>query len=307
MSTGSRRDNAKVLLIEDEPLLRASIVRGLAKLPGVEVIDAGTLREALLILESTRPQLVLSDLNLPDGNGLAVLSALDRLRLGCPVVFLSAYLGSYRSRIPLRATVEALEKPVPLDVLRRMVQEKLDLQMTGDSPFTPADYVQLAGMGRHTVEIAVEHDGAPMGEIIVHGGEAWSARDQQGQGEGAFGRLVLAQGVTTECRTLRAEKVGRRNLHASWSSMLLAAVKDQDEAQARPRPLLAHGTGADTSGRDDGRFDVLFDEGVGALLHKDYATAARAFRAAEALRPGDAKVTTNLARLRELGFTGEGR
>ena len=40
---------ALVLLIEDEAMLRGSMARGLARLPGVEVAEAGSLEEALAL------------------------------------------------------------------------------------------------------------------------------------------------------------------------------------------------------------------------------------------------------------------
>ncbi|CAN0585800.1 unnamed protein product, partial [Laminaria digitata] len=48
-------------------------------------------------------------------------------------------------------------------------------------------------------------------------------------------------------------------------------------------------------------FDALFDEGVDALLRKDYSEAYAAFRAADQIRPDDRLVTANLQRLASLG------
>ena len=49
-----------VLLVEDEQTLRLSMVRGLSKLSGVEVIDAATVREAKRLIGETRPDLVIN-------------------------------------------------------------------------------------------------------------------------------------------------------------------------------------------------------------------------------------------------------
>lgn len=51
-----------------------------------------------------------------------------------------------------------------------------------------------------------------------------------------------------------------------------------------------------------GAFSRLVDEGVDALLIRDFPAALAAFTAAEALQPGDGIVCANLGRLREMGY-----
>jgi DNA-binding NtrC family response regulator len=114
-----------VLVVEDEPVLRASMVRGLARLPGIEVVDGATLAEATRLVEAYRPALIISDLSLPDGTGEALIGLLDRLRLRVPIVFVTAYLGTFQPRIPLSSDLEIHEKPVPLDRLRQIVEQRL--------------------------------------------------------------------------------------------------------------------------------------------------------------------------------------
>ena len=167
-----------VLVVEDEPVLRTSMVRGLSKLPGVEARGAGSVREARTALGEAAPDVVISDLDLPDGSGLEVAAELDRLGLRVPLVFASAYILQYRGLLPQRPGIDILEKPVSLDQLRRLVAERLEASEAGataPSPFGVADYVQLAGMGRRSVVIEVRGPGAVRGSIAIRSGELWSA------------------------------------------------------------------------------------------------------------------------------------
>ena len=91
-----------ILFVEDEQTLRLSMARGLSKLPGVKVSDAATVREAKSLIATTRPELVISDLDLPDGSGIEVVAELDRLGIRVPIVFVSAYLGRFRHRATTR-------------------------------------------------------------------------------------------------------------------------------------------------------------------------------------------------------------
>ena len=68
----------QVLIVEDEPVLRSSVARGLARLLHADVWDAASVAEARLVLERIRPQIVLCDVKMPrlDGMGLAVFHEL---------------------------------------------------------------------------------------------------------------------------------------------------------------------------------------------------------------------------------------
>ncbi|MBP0445387.1 sigma-54-dependent Fis family transcriptional regulator [Roseomonas sp. SSH11] len=61
-----------VLVVEDEAVLARNLQRYLQR-QGLEVRSAGTLREGLREVEEFRPDVVLLDLALPDGNGMTLL------------------------------------------------------------------------------------------------------------------------------------------------------------------------------------------------------------------------------------------
>lgn len=308
-----RRDlaPANVLLVEDEPILRSSMARGLAKLPRVEVWSAATVAEARQLLESVRPQLLICDLDLPDGVGLDVLAALDRRSLQLPVIFVSAYVSTYRRSIPSRANIQVREKPVPLAEMRKLVQQQLALPPPEETPFSPSDYVQLAWMGQHSVQLEFEKEGEPAGTIVIYRGELWSAVDKQGAGEDALRRLLFSHCTLARCVTVH-EAPGPRAFSQSSQSLLMEAARLYDEEQhvirssaaARPEsdPSPAPRVRAAGDKRKGPCFEDLFEQGVDALLRKDYAAACESFSAAAALRPEDTRVAANLKRLRALGF-----
>ena len=145
----------RVLIIEDEIVLRTSMARGLGKLPGVEVQEAGSVEAALEFIDRTAPDFIISDIDLPGRSGLELVGELKRRALDTPLLFVSAYLKAYRPQIPPNANVEVLEKPVPLEELRTRVLAQLQSPTRSHAPFGVTDYVQLACMGRHSVEVLV--------------------------------------------------------------------------------------------------------------------------------------------------------
>lgn len=299
----------RVLIVEDEPMLRASMARGIGKLPGIEVAEAGSLEEALRAIDEQAPRLVLSDIDLPDRSGIEILGELGRRGIHVPVVFISAYLSAYRSQIPPHADVEVREKPISLEDLRRLVTERTGVLGTEAAPFTAADYLQLSCLGRHSVRIEVEMPEGGLGRITVRAGEVWAAADREGTGVAAFERVVLAPPGRVECRTLR-EDAGPRDVHGDWERLLLEAARRADEARASGRqaqamapPDEAPAAESPAAPAGDGEFEAAWNDGVEALLAKDYAAALRCFRTAARARPEDGRVRANLDRLRVLGYT----
>lgn len=69
--------SGSVLLVDDDPALRELVARGLRQ-AGASVVEAGSVAEALELADGT-PDLVLLDLDLPDGSGIDVTRALRGL------------------------------------------------------------------------------------------------------------------------------------------------------------------------------------------------------------------------------------
>ena len=67
-----RVDPCRVLVLEDEPSLRRSLVRFLER-RGVDVVGARNLQEARACLESAPVDAAVLDVSLPDGDGLDLL------------------------------------------------------------------------------------------------------------------------------------------------------------------------------------------------------------------------------------------
>ncbi len=304
----------RILILEDEALLRTSMARGLHKLPGVEILEAGTVDEAAAILDRAPPDLVFSDIDLPGRTGIEILGELGKRGIHVPVVFISAFLRAYGSQIPRHANVDVRAKPVSIEELRAIAAERLGVAPNrASSPFSVIDYLQLSCMGHHTVEIAVQREGRMTGRIHVVAGEVWAAEDEKGAGVEAFRRLAFGSGGEVECRTLKAQPP-QRNIDGTVDHLLLEAARLEDEARVvgpggsipvePPRPPAAPPARPAAAPAVADPFDSVWEEAVSALLARDHARAYALFLEARRLRPGDRKVEANLARLRDMGIGG---
>lgn len=329
----------RVLVIEDETMLLQSVVAGLSRMSGVEVVGAATFAGAVLEIDAKAPAMIISDIDLPDRSGIELVGELGARGLKPHLVFVSAYVKAFRAQIPRYAGVEVIEKPVTLEQLRSMVLSHLNQPAADASPFGVSDYLQLASMGHHSVLIEVATPTAT-GQLIVVDGQAWTARDTAGDGLEAFRRLALTRQAQVRCQTFHGDP-GPRTLSGSAEALLLDTARVADEAGTSddlaiddalepisgptPAPTSAQATGAAVTGAMAGAatttgttapaplaapsppitFEDWFERGIEASLQKRQQEALEAFREAAKLNPKDSKTQANIVRLEHLLKTKE--
>lgn len=115
---------ARVLMVEDEPEIRRFVRMALAS-EGLEVFEALTLRRGLIDAATRRPELVVLDLGLPDGDGLDFIREF-RGWSQAPIVVLSAREGEERKVQALDAGADDyLVKPFGVAELLARVRVQL--------------------------------------------------------------------------------------------------------------------------------------------------------------------------------------
>lgn len=112
-----------ILIVDDEENTRIGLSKLLTQ-EGFEVGSAANGNEALDYLGQKRVNLVISDINMPDMNGLAFLRELSRKFPSTSVIMITAYGGveSYLEAMNLGA-YEYLHKPVRLEELRSVIKK----------------------------------------------------------------------------------------------------------------------------------------------------------------------------------------
>ncbi|MGV8803807.1 MAG: two-component system response regulator KdpE [Polaromonas sp.] len=113
-----------VIVIEDEPQIRR-FVRGALEAEGWQVFEAGTLQRGLAEAGTRQPDLLVLDLGLPDGDGLALIRDV-RGWSGVPIIVLSARGGEADKIAALDAGADDyLTKPFGMGELLARVRANL--------------------------------------------------------------------------------------------------------------------------------------------------------------------------------------
>ncbi len=80
----------RVLVVDDEPIVLQSCRRVL-EAEGWEMISAPSVAEALSILESITPELLLVDVKMPVHDGMHLMRKVRETRPGIPIIAMSGY------------------------------------------------------------------------------------------------------------------------------------------------------------------------------------------------------------------------
>lgn len=116
-----------ILVVDDNPQ-NLKLTRVLLTVNGYTVLTATDAEEALRLLESATPRLILMDLQLPGMDGLQLTRQLkaDPLRRQIVIVALTAYAMKGDEERALAAGCDAyLSKPINTEALFRTVAERL--------------------------------------------------------------------------------------------------------------------------------------------------------------------------------------
>ena len=142
--------STSILLVDDDEAFRSVMANELAH-RGYGVTTAKNGREALLLMESGQPDLVLLDLQLPDISGLDVLKAVPETSPASEVIMLTGH-GSMDTAIEsIRiGAFDYVSKPCPMDELEVRIQRALERQALtrrasvlerGLTPRDPGDWI----------------------------------------------------------------------------------------------------------------------------------------------------------------------
>lgn len=178
----------RVAIVDDEPLMRAELSRMLGIMPNVKVVAAGgTGLEALDLVHRVRPEALFLDIEMPELNGLEVVTSLPK-ESAPAVVFVTAYDHYAPKAFDLEA-VDYLLKPFDTERLGRCLERVRARRRSSASlaahPFPPRYVARLAVRSGSRVTVVSLHD--------VHFVSA----------DGNYARLHTAKGEHLCRRTMR--------------------------------------------------------------------------------------------------------
>ena len=128
---GSRK---KVLIAEDYADMR-TMTRIMVESIGFDVVEAANGAEAIEKAKKTKPDAVLMDIAMPILNGITAASMIHQIDdlAHVPIIAVTAYGREYVKEAAAYGFDAVIEKPVDIDDLRSVLQEKLESKGARDT------------------------------------------------------------------------------------------------------------------------------------------------------------------------------
>jgi DNA-binding NarL/FixJ family response regulator len=137
----------RILIVEDHPVFRDGLAQLIEQEGDLSVCGkANDAAQALRVIASARPDLVLVDIGLPGKSGLELIKDLNALHSGMPVLVISMHEESLYAERALRAGGRGyiMKHESPENTLRA-IRQALDGQMCISAKLAPAIFSSLSG------------------------------------------------------------------------------------------------------------------------------------------------------------------
>lgn len=194
MDRRGRGDKARVLVVDDEADIRELLDLTLARM-GIAADCAGTVAEAKACLAREEYSLCLTDMRLPDGEGLEIVRLIGAQYGQTPVAVITAFGSADNAVAALKAgAFDYLAKPVALDQLRTLIKSALNLprgtadeagalaasgvagQLTGESVAIAAVREMIGKLARSQAPVYISGESGSGKELAARLIHAQSAR-----------------------------------------------------------------------------------------------------------------------------------
>lgn len=189
-----RSELNRVLVIDDEADIRELIDLTLARM-GLATECVGSVAEARAALEAGGFQLCLTDMRLPDGEGLSIVRHIAEHFPQTPVAVITAYGSAENAVAALKAgAFDYLAKPVGLEQLRALVKSALRLPGSADNAESPLQALVGDSSSMQQVRALIEKLARSQAPIYISGesgsGKELGARLIHGRSARAAGNFV---------------------------------------------------------------------------------------------------------------------
>jgi two-component system response regulator PilR (NtrC family) len=181
---------ADVLVVDDEDDIRELLELSLMRM-GLACDTAGSVTAARALLTERRYRLCLTDMRLPDGDGLELVEHIQAVQPGLPVAVITAF-GSIETAIRALklGAFDFVTKPVELKALRELVQHALRLREgeSAEHVAAPAER-NLIGRSAAFTQLCSQAQKLARNQapVFIHG--------ESGTGKEVIARLIHARGA----------------------------------------------------------------------------------------------------------------
>ena len=204
---------AHALIVDDEADIRELVEITLSRMD-IESTTAATLAEAEAALGAASYDFCITDMRLPDGDGIELVRRLQRDFPDTPVAVITAYGNAEAAVESLKAgAFDFVSKPVNLSVLRKLVDSALRSRRS-DTPEAPGDVLLGASPQMNELRSLIDRVARSQAPVHVNGesgtGKELVARTVHARGPRATGPFVPVNCGAIPAELMESEFFGHR-------------------------------------------------------------------------------------------------
>ncbi|MCP4692744.1 MAG: response regulator [Desulfobacterales bacterium] len=232
----------KILLVDDDqPLLAGMAEYFIDFKDEYEVRTAINGREAVKILKSTPIDLVVTDLKMPDMDGIELLAYMSRRFPHIPAIVLSAYDSPIvKERLEQIGSFQLLPKPCVFENLNHAIVDELKhiTQEGHVKDISAGSFLQLIEMEDKTCFLEVEGEDGRSGFFYFNKGDLRHAALGDLRGERAAIEMISWEKVQVHFRGL-PRKVIEKTIHSGVMSLILESSRFKNARKEKEELVLS--------------------------------------------------------------------
>lgn len=223
-----------VLIVDDEESLLLSIEEGFeGSEDKFEVVTAHNGKEAVAVLESMPVSLVVTDIKMPEMDGIELLTYLKNNFPQIPAIVMTAFgTPELEKRLSQTGMIRMLEKPVDFEELSQLVVSLLDQDFTGGTltGISLPSFLQLIEMEQNTCLMEVMTPGG-QGLLYFNKGVLYDALYGEAKADEAALNMLSMDDVKISFRNLPSKKL-KKKVQKSLMKLIMEGVRLKDERAA---------------------------------------------------------------------------
>ena len=221
-----------ILVVEDEETLLL-VMAGLFKpyRDRFKVFTAINGKEAVKILESQSIDLVITDLKMPEMDGIELLVYMHNNFPTIPAIVVSAFCTPrVQKKLEKLGRLRIMEKPVDIDIMAEAVIKELENPPDGSiRGISVSSFLQMIEMEQKTCTLEVHAAAGQKGFLYITDGDLIDASTGDIIGEEAAYDIVAWDDVQLFLKELQADKKQKR-IDKSTMAIVMEGLNRKDEA-----------------------------------------------------------------------------
>lgn len=222
----------QVLIVDDEEPLLLSIMAGFEDNDRFQIQTASNGREAIELIEGKKIDLLVTDLRMPEMDGIELLAAMTEREHHVPNIVMSAFgTPVIEDRLQKNGTLRFLDKPIELNTLEQAINEALDLvdELDGSlAGISLGSFLQLIQAEQKTGLVTVFGGGTRRGMLFFEDGSLLDGRSGKLAGDDAVLEMLSWDNVRISLEDLPEYEVETK-VSADPMMLILEGARRKDE------------------------------------------------------------------------------